>query len=172
MARVLITNITSGDVPGHDLIRVPYEDGVTDPADFLRDAADAWRRSYSLDDDLLRAVVLRFTARPTAGVLDIRDMMAKRLLSEGTRLVLVVPAALVAQVEAAIDARPSRVRTYAISPADLLDFVAERVQPKGHAWPIPLNPKLGGTGRRVGGGRHVPWSLCVTDPTPDPREAP
>lgn len=163
MARVILLGaersvLEQGSVPGHDIIRLEYADGVTDPQQWLRDAAAAWRASYSLDADHLRAVVLRFSGRPSAAVLDIREMMAMRLMAEGTRLVLAVPGSELTWTEAAIDARPSRIRTYATTPAQLADWIG------AHPWPVPLNPALGGTGRRIGGGRHVPWSLCVTDP--------
>ena len=170
MARVILYGapaavLSQGDVPGHDLIRIAHEDGRTDSDDWVAEARSQFAASYSLDADWLRAVVLRFSARPTAGVLTIREAMEARLMAEGTRLVLAVPGSELTWTEAAIAANPSRIRTYATTPAGLRSWI------DAHTWPVPLNPALGGTGRRIGGGRHAPWSLCVTDPTPDPRES-
>jgi hypothetical protein len=161
MADVIVTNITSGDVPGHTILRIPYDDGVTDVDTWLSDAVAAWR---ALPDGphTLRGLALRYTARPTAAAIDIRDFVGGRSEAAGVRMVLVVPGSELAWTEAAIDARPHHVRTYAMTLAQLADWIAD------HEWPVPLDPARGGTGVRVGGGRHVPWDLCVTDPTPEP----
>lgn len=167
MARVILYGapadvLQQGDLPaGWEAIRLEYEDGVTDVQRWLSDARDAWRASYSLDTDELRAVVLRYAGRPTAAALDIRDRLGQIAAVSGVRLVLVVPSAHLVWTQAALDTQPHpSIRTHATTPAQLSDWIAAR------AWPVPGNPAKGGSHRRIGGGRHVPWEHCIDDPEP------
>lgn len=165
--------LNAGTLPaGWEAIRLRYDDGVTDVATWLQQARDAWGASYDFDADVLRAVVLRYAARPTNAALAIRDAMARVTQAAGVRLVLAVPASELTWTRSAVDANPHpTIRTYATTPAQLQAWI------DAHPWPQPGNPALGGPMRRVGGGRHVPWPQCITDPvpsqwTPPPEEDP
>lgn len=148
---------------GWEAIRLEYDDGVTDVATWLRAARDAWSASYDFDRDVLRAVVLRYSARPTAAALEAREAVAGITQAAGVRMVLAVPSAELVWSQNAADARRHPlIRTYVTTPVLLQAWIS------AHTWPIPLSPALGGGGQRRGGGRHVPWPRCIIDPTPDP----
>ena len=156
--------LEAGDITGHTLLRLAYTDGVTDISQWLDDAIAAWVAMPNPPHEL-RAVVLRYTARPTGAALGIRDAMLERTKSIGARLVFVVPSAELTWAQNQIAANPSVIRTYATTVADMQAWM------DAHTWATPLDPALGGAGRRIGGGRHAPWGLCVDDPTSDPRTA-